>query len=552
MARGKPSVLLLTGGDYHNFECGAALIQQVLATRFSVTHTTKVSDLSKIGSGKFRAVVVYTQGGTMSDAQAKALEKFVSGGGGLVGIHCAADSFTKNSRYMKLIGSQFASHGPVADFEVTVTDPQHPVVTRTENFLITDELYVLKDHADYDVFATAHWQGLDRPMGYERRVGEGRVIYLANGHDPAALSNRYFQRLIERATRVACGERFETEVRAGMLGYGGAFNMGLHHAQLIDGTPGMSATAVCDVDPARTDQARVELGDGIATFNDMNRFLRDGDFDMVISILPHHLHAKAAVAASKAGKHLITEKPFCITLKEADQMIAAADEAGKMLSVFHNRRWDADFHLMLKLVRDGQIGDLYRIDASSAGYGRPGTWWRSDKAISGGAMYDWGAHYMDWTLNFMNKRIESVTGDFQKRKWHHVTNEDYTYALMRFEDGSTATLEQGAMAAVARPPWRILGTEGALERDANDVVIHRFDGKRMDVGRMPIDPGPGNNFYANIGNHLIMDEALIVTPQQARRAIGVIYLAEQSAKRGGKPLPLPGEDAWTPDYAMPW
>ncbi|MAE76638.1 MAG: hypothetical protein CMJ85_07215 [Planctomycetes bacterium] len=195
---------------------------------------------------------------------------------------------------------------------------------------------------------------------------------------------------------------------------------------------------------------------------------------------------------------------------------------------------------------------MYRIDASSAGYGRPGTWWRSSKEISGGMMYDWGAHYMDWTLNFMNKRVESVTGDFQKRRWHHVTNEDYTYALVRFEDGTTATLEQGTMAAVARQGWRILGTDGGMERDGNDVVLHRYDGQRMNTGRLSIDPGPGNNFYSNIGNHLMMGEELIVKPQQARRAIGVIYLAEQSAQKGGKPLPLPGEDQWTPDYAMPW
>ncbi|MAE62564.1 MAG: hypothetical protein CMJ49_14550, partial [Planctomycetaceae bacterium] len=347
MARTKPGVLVFSGGGYHDFERGAELIGQALADRFRITHTTKVGDLAKVSGAKFAAVVIYAQGGTMTDAQAKSLEKFVSDGGGLVGIHCVADCFTASNRFKKLLGSEFATHGPITDFQVTVTDPTHPVVARTEDFQITDELYTLKDHSDYHVFATAHWQGVDRPMGYERRVGKGRVIYLANGHDPGVLGNRYFQRLIQRATRVACGETFDAIVRAGIIGYGGAFNMGLHHSQLINDTLGMCVTAVCDVDPARTDQAKVELGDTITTFNNMNRFLRDGEFDMVISILPHHLHAKAAVAAAKAGKHLITEKPFCITLKEADQMIAASAEAGKMLSVFHNRRWDADFHLML-------------------------------------------------------------------------------------------------------------------------------------------------------------------------------------------------------------
>jgi len=61
-----------------------------------------------------------------------------------------------------------------------------------------------------------------------------------------------------------------------------------------------------------------------------------------------------------------------------------------------------------------------------------------------------------------------------------------------------------------------------------------------------------NGFYHNIGNHLLMGERLVVTPEQARRTIGVIWLAEQSAMQGGVPLPLPGEDIYEPDYILPW
>ena len=69
---------------------------------------------------------------------------------------------------------------------------------------------------------------------------------------------------------------------------------------------------------------------------------------------------------------------------------------------------------------------------------------------------------------------------------------------------------------------------------------------------MSTQPAPANGYYQNVANHLLMDEPLVVTAQQARRTIGVIHLAEQSAKQGGKPLPLPGEDKWTPDYVIPW
>jgi scyllo-inositol 2-dehydrogenase (NADP+) len=554
MHREKPRVLLLTGGKHHDFTGGAQCIQHTLAPRFNVTATRDVADLARLADGQFAVVVFYTQGGELTDSLANTLQRFVENGGGLVGIHCAADSFSKNEVWLKLLGSQFATHGPVMEFEVRVADPTHPVVARCDNFRIVDELYTLKDHAAYKPFAVAHWQGQDRAMGYERAVGKGRVIYLANGHAIESLSNRHFQRMLERAVRVAAGESFDHKIMAGILGYGGAFNMGKYHAETIRAQAGMDVTAVCDLDPKRTSQAKTELGDSIRTYNDMDRFLAEGGFDLCIQILPHNLHAQACIKALQAGKHVITEKPFCITLQEADDMLAAAETSGKMLSCFHNRRWDGDFYTILQLVRAGRIGQVFRIDAATAGYGEPGIWWRSRKEISGGAMYDWGAHYCDWILNLANKRIASVTGDFQKRKWFGSTNEDYTYALIRFEDGTTATLEQGNIAAIPRHGWRILGTDGALSNAGphQEITQVTFEHGRRIESKVPPAGMNAKSYYANIGNHLLLGERLVVTPQQARRAIGVIWLAGQSARQGGVPLPLPGEDKYEPDYMLPW
>ncbi len=557
MSEKKIQVLLVTGGPYHDAPESIAGLQNALVQRCDVTQTEKVADLGELADGRFDVAVIYTthREGELTDALAETLEKFVANGGGLVGVHAATGSFTDNERYMKLIGAQFEGHGPVVEFTVRPTDPEHPVVARTDAFRITDELYLMKDHADYETFAVAHWQGQDRPMGYERQVGKGKVLYLGNGHDARATHNPHFQRMLERAVRVAAGETYDTKITAGVLGYGGAFNMGKAHSEAIRAQPGMDVTAVCDIDPRRTEQAKTELGDSIKTWNDPEAFLTDGEFDLCIQILPHNLHAAYCIKASEGGKHVVTEKPFCVTLQEADDMIAASRKAGKMLSCFHNRRWNGDFHTMLKMIRAGKIGEVFRIDAAMGGYAEPRTWWRSSKEISGGLMYDWGAHYMDWTLNFANKRIKSVTGDFQKRKWHHVTNEDFTYALVRFEDDTTATLEQNTLNSVPKGNgWRVLGTEGGLANDGpgGEITwVHFEQGQRVE-GRMPVPKSSWAAYYANVGNHLIMDERLVVTPEQARRAIGVIYLAEQSAKKGGEPLELPGEADFEPNYMIPW
>jgi predicted dehydrogenase len=558
MAQAKPSVLLLLGGKFHDFQRGGELITQALQPRFDVTATEDLAALGRLDQGDYQLVAIYTcrRDDEMSDSIAESLEAFVRNGGGLLGIHGANASFTENEKYLKLIGSRFEGHGPMMAFDVEPTSETHPVVARTDAFDVFDELYRSTPTVDdLDVFATAFWQG-DRPlMGYQRDLGKGRVLYVAPGHDERSLGNRYVQRMIERAARVAVGETFEKQITAGILGYGGAFNMGRQHGNAINRQPGMSVTSVCDLDPKRTDQAKEELGDQIKTWNDTEAFFAEGEFDLCIQILPHHLHGMMCSEALKAGKHVVTEKPFCITLEEADEMNGLAREHDLMLSCYHNRRWDGDFLVMLKQIREGKIGEVFRIDASLASFGRPGTWWRSSKEISGGVMYDWGAHYCDWTLNLMNKPIASVTGDFQKRRWHHVTNEDYTYALVRFADGSTATLEQGSLAAISRNGFRILGTHGGMTNagPGQDVTLRaEAPAGLADTLLKPLKIDGANRYYQNVGNHLIMGERLVVTPEQARRVIGVIHLAEQSAKQDGKPLPLPGEEHDEPDYLMPW
>ncbi len=557
MSDSAPRVMLLTGGPIHDWESCAPIVEQLLKHRFDVTHTHDPADVTRLASGDFAALVVLFTRLTLDDEQLRALDAFIARGGGMVAVHGTA-AFKEQPKLAELIGCRFAGHGPVLDFEVRPTEPDHPVVVRTDPFKVTDELYIVESFGASQTFAVAHWQGKDHPMGYERRHGKGRVIFLANGHDPRSLNNRHVQRLLERATRVACGETFDTRVTAGVLGYGGAFNMGLQHAQALMGQHGCVVTAVCDLDPERTQQAKVELGDHLRTTQDPEAFLAEGDFDLSIQILPHNLHAEYCIKAAEGGKHVVTEKPFCITLEEADRMIEAAARSGVMLSAYHNRRWDGDFLKMLEIIRRGELGRVFRIDAASANYNEPRTWWRANKAISGGAMYDWGAHYCDWMLNMMNKPIESVVGDFQNHKWHNSTNEDYTYALVRFADGTTATLEQGSLAAIGRGGWRVLGADGGLQNagPGQPITCRRYDGRlgMIESTIAPKGPKTAHAYYQNVANHLIMGEELVVKAAEARRAIGVIHLAEQSAAQGGKPLALPGEERYaeTCNYLTPW
>ncbi|MEI6913989.1 MAG: Gfo/Idh/MocA family oxidoreductase [Armatimonadota bacterium] len=328
----------------------------------------------------------------------------------------------------------------------------------------------------------------------------------------------------------------DTGIRVGVIGYGGAFNMGKNHLAHAQ-SAGMPPSAVCDLDPARTAAANDDFP-GIAIFNDVDEFLAKAPVDLVIVITPHNTHADLCIKASNAGKHVVTEKPFSITTDEATAMIDAAKKAGKMLSVYHNRRWDGDFMAIRQTIEAGLIGDVFSIEMAMGGYGHPGTWWRADKNISGGNFYDWGAHVIDWMLHLVNKPIVDVTGIFQKRVWMDVTNEDHTQAIIRFEDNVWANVEMSQIAAVGKPRYRILGTKGGiLDRwEGNFTLNSEIAGIRCE-SKVPYLKDDWAAYYTTIADHLARGAELVVTPESARRIISVIETAEKSAAAGKALVP---------------
>ena len=134
------------------------------------------------------------------------------------------------------------------------------------------------------------------------------------------------------------------------------------------------------------------------------------DLDLVVNILPHNLHAPMTLCAWKPGKHVVLEKPFCITVARSQRDDRRGTAEGLMLSLFHNRRWDGDYLTIRDIIDRGLIGDIFHIECGQGNYGHPGFWWRSDKAISGGVMHDWGAHFLDWILNLVPSPVSPGDG----------------------------------------------------------------------------------------------------------------------------------------------
>ncbi len=315
-----------------------------------------------------------------------------------------------------------------------------------------------------------------------------------------------------------------------VIGYGPAFNMGKAHCGWAQETKGLELFAVCDIDEKRTQDAEKDFP-GIETFNRIEDLLKE-DFDLATIVTPHNMHAPLAIKCLEAGKHTIVEKPMCISIDEATRMVEAAKKSRVMLSVFHNRRWDGDYLTLKDILDKGLIGKVYQLEAFAGGYGHPGKWWRSDKRISGGAMYDWGAHFLDWILNLIPGKIEGVVGFSHKLVWKDVTNMDDVRAIIRFKSGAVADFQQSSIARMGKPRWRILGTKGAVTDGDKAFRVGTFvRGIQADM-QIKYRDSNWNGFYKNISDHLNRGRELAIKPEEGRRVIAVMETAEKSWKSG--------------------
>lgn len=300
---------------------------------------------------------------------------------------------------------------------------------------------------------------------------------------------------------------------------------------------GMTPKAVCDVDPARAAAGAADFP-GIKTCTDYHELLEDPGVDVVVCILPHNLHGPVCLDIVKAGKHCVCEKPFTLTVAEADAIIAAANQTGAVMSVYHNRRWDHDIRAIRDIVQSGEIGEIFQIEIGAGHYGHPGYWWRSEKSVSGGNLYDWGVHYIDWMLQLIPDPIRNVTGFYRSGVWSDVTNEDHTQAVIRFATNKLVDVQISHTAAPRRPHMRILGTEGGIlyPEFNHKFTVYRYDNGKMwerhvDAARLGY-PDPGQAYYNALADCLLNGAPNPVTPESARRNIAVIEAAERSSKSG--------------------
>jgi predicted dehydrogenase len=251
--------------------------------------------------------------------------------------------------------------------------------------------------------------------------------------------------------------------RIGIIGFG---RIGALHAEWIAQAEECELAVVADPTEARRAMAREK---GIRAVDSIDALLSDATTDAALIATPNSMHFEHALAALSVGKHVMVEKPMALDLAQAVGLVEEAERRGRVLSVFHNRRWDVDFLTVKQSIESGVFGRVFNVES------RLGQWescvgpaaqewnpnWRNEAAFGGGGLYDWGSHFLDqvWQL-LLPAKPARVFAQLRGNVWSKDCD-DFARVLIDFDTGATGMVEINTTTTRPLPRWHIDGTLGS-------------------------------------------------------------------------------------------
>lgn len=345
-----------------------------------------------------------------------------------------------------------------------------------------------------------------------------------------------------------------------LLGYGAAAK--IFHAPLISDVPGLRLAVVCSsrAPAVLEDWPQVKV---LAT--PQEAFDHPG-IDLVVIATPNESHYSLALEALQAGKHVVVDKPCTVTLAQTEHLLQVAQQQGRVLTVFQNRRLDSDFLALQQVLASGVLGRVVEVNAHFDRY-RPTVpvRWREQDLPGSGLWVDLGAHLVDQALQLWGMP-DGLSLDTACLRDGALVN-DWFHAVLRYEgqDGARRViLHASTLVPELGPRWAVHGTRGSFikfgldaQEDALKTGQHPHGNAVLDWG---VDPSagqlvywaplrgvsapvcirraapnpPGNylDYYVNVRDHLRGQAALMVTPTQVLQVMQVLTSGQESARQG--------------------
>ncbi len=244
-------------------------------------------------------------------------------------------------------------------------------------------------------------------------------------------------------------------MKMGIIGYG---NMARWHKNTISRIDGLDIIGVWDICEKTHDRARE---DGLRVYSSREALLADPDIDFVLIATSNEAHKPLAIEAMEAGKHVVCEKPMTLGLSDLLEMLEVSERTGKFLTLHLNRRWDADYNTICKIISDGTLGEVFRIESRVHGSRGISDTWRRVRERGGGIVLDWGVHLYDQILQIKKGvRLTQIYAMLNNVTTQSV--EDGFTVIFTFEDGMQAIVEAGTSNFVSLPRWYVLGNNGGV------------------------------------------------------------------------------------------
>jgi predicted dehydrogenase len=316
-------------------------------------------------------------------------------------------------------------------------------------------------------------------------------------------------------------------IGVGLIGYG--LGGRAFHAPYVRATPGMMLRAIVSRD---RDKVHADLPD-MRVVSSVEALLAEPDVDLVIVSSPDALHADHAVTALEAGKHVLVDKPFATSLADAQRIIDASEAAGRLLTVFHNRRWDADFLTLRNLLAAGQLGEIVQIESRFDRWRPvPAATWKD--AREGGSWLDLGPHLIDQVLVLFGRPAGIIADIVTLRAGAPAP--DYFHAILRYPD-KRVILHSSKLVAANGLRFAVHGTRGSW-------IKHGVDPQEAAIvaGRVPAgddwghDPDEGSIT-------LCTPEPETATLPNCRGDYRLFWQALAAAIRGEGPNPVSASEA---------
>lgn len=332
----------------------------------------------------------------------------------------------------------------------------------------------------------------------------------------------------------------DTPIAAALLSYG--MSGEVFHAPLLHAHAGFMLTTILQ----RQGDKATSRYPNVKVVRKAEEIFTDATIDLVVINVPNEHHFDYASQALHAGKHVVVEKPFTVTVAEADQLIALAKAKGKILTVFQNRRWDGDFMTVQKIIANGWLGKVVELEVHYdrfRNYIEANTW-KEESGKGSGILYNLGSHMLDQvvTLFGMPNAVDARVGI--QRPGGKV--DDYYDIRMQYKDFQ-AIVKSSYLVREPGPRYIVHGTDGSF-------VKYGLDPQEQELknGKVPGTAGwgmedkvywgklnttmkglhvechtetiPGNylSFYQNVYDAIVHGKPLAVTAEQARDTIRLI------------------------------